>query len=567
MQLSDTLIADLQFFTKAAGTEKLDREAFKRLCEHLRISKYYYDLELGEDLRYRDNRISKVSSDVEYEGNKVILYNDGSHTGLRLTYTYYLGEQEYVHSYQEFRIGIRKEDLDLEVLEFFSDFLYVIMSRQNMQKLLDISENSDALTGIPNIVFLTKKYKEVTQTVPADDLLVIRLNLQNFRYVNEAAGARAGDEAIIQYSRKLCGYVDDDEGVCRLGGDNFVLVIHKDHLDRLISGLTPVNLSNLKSAPGRNFFIYTWMGISPADSDRRRTFLERLNEASAACELGKGKLRKPVVFYDNELLETISQSRKIVSMFRPAIQRREFIPYFQPKVDLQTGNLVGFESLCRWKHEGHFIYPDQFIPILDKNSLIPELDLNMFKETCSSIRQWKNMGLDTPVISANFSKKDLFVPDIDQKIADIIDDFSLSPEDLEIEITESVKDTEYEQLMNFVRNLKKRGVRVSIDDFGTGYSSLSLIHNIDADEIKIDRSFVDKLPEDRKSKILIDSIINIAERLQMSVIAEGIETREQSQALIEMGCTKGQGYYFSKPVDFDEATRLIENPSFKAMIT
>ncbi len=565
MQLNDELTADLQYILKQAGRDKLNKDVYERICRHLKISKFYYEISFDEDLRFRDNRVGKVIMDEEKEGDRIILYKDGQQTGLCLKYTYYFEDREYVRSYQEFRIGLKKDDLDLDALELFADMMYILLSRRNMKRMLDISQSSDALTGIPNIVFLQKKYKEITMTVPDDELLVIRLNLQNFKYVNEVASARAGDEAIIQYSRKLCSFVERDEGVCRLGGDNFVLIIKKSNLEDVMRKLDAVLISNLKAAPGMTFNISTWMGISPCAKGQKKLFFERLNEASAACELGKGKLKKPVVYFDDELVEAISHSRNIISMFQPAIQKREFIPFFQAKVDMRNGELIGFESLCRWKHEGHFIFPDQFIPVLDKNSLIPELDITIFKATCSAIRQWKNMGLNCPVVSSNFSKKNLYVPDIEEKIADVIDDFGLSPGDLEIEITESVKDTEYEQLMGFIKKLKQKGIRISIDDFGTGYSSLSLIHNIDADVIKIDRSFVDKLPEDRRSGILIESIINIAERLHMSVIAEGVENEAQGRALLEMGCFRAQGYYYSRPVDFDEATRLIERPDFRSI--
>ena len=565
MQLSNELINDLQHMIEKASRERLSRDDLKTVCEHLGISKLYYDVDFEDDFRFRDNRVGKVVADEEIEGNKIMLYKDGQQTGLCLKYAYFFDDKEYVHSYQEFKIGVKKEDLDLEALKLFADLLYLLMSRRNMRKMLDISQNSDALTGIPNVVFLQKKYKELTRTIPEEDLLLIRLNLQNFRYVNDVAGGRAGDEAIIQYSRKLCTFVADDEAVCRLGGDNYVLVIRKKNLEAVQRKLGSVLISNLKSAPGVTFNISTWMGISEAVKGRRRPFFERLNEASAACELAKGKLKKPVVYFDDELVEAISKSRKILSMFRPAIQKREFVPFFQAKVDMRNGELVGFEALCRWIHEGHFIYPDQFIPVLDKNSLIPELHITIIKATCSAIRQWKNMGYDVPVISSNFSKKNLYVMDIDERIADIIDDFGLSPDCLEIEITESVKDTEYEQLMDFIRKLKNKGIRISIDDFGTGYSSLSLIHNINADVIKIDRSFVDKLPDDRRSRILIESIINIADRLHMSVIAEGVENEKQGRALLEMGCNKAQGYYYSKPVDFEAATKLLESTAFRPM--
>ncbi len=146
-----------------------------------------------------------------------------------------------------------------------------------------------------------------------------------------------------------------------------------------------------------------------------------------------------------------------------------------------------------------------------------------------------------------------------------MDEYGLQPEELEIEITESVREVEYTPLMEFVKDLKKTGIHISIDDFGTGYSSLSLIHNIDADVIKIDRSFVELLPDDEKSKILIESIINIANRLGMSVVAEGVETEEQGRALMELGCDTAQGYFFGKPVDFDTASKLLENPQFKTI--
>ncbi len=565
MRLTEEQAADLRHIIKAAGNDSLGESDYKMICEHLRISKYYYDVDMEEAFRFDDHRYSHLPKGVVKDGERIVLYSDGRDTGLCLKYTYYFEEREYVHAYQEFKIGIRKEDLDLEVLEFFADVLYIVLSRRNIKKMLDISQSSDALTGIPNIVYLQKKYREVTRTVPGEEFLVIRINLQNFKYINDMAGARAGDEAIIQYSRKICNLIGSDEGVCRLGGDNFVFFIHKENLLKLRQQLNPVVISNLKSAPGSTFNVSPWMGISLENKGDKKQFFERLNEASAACDLGKGKLKMPVVYFDDDLVETISQSKQIIAMFRPAIQKREFIPYFQAKVDMRSGELVGFEALCRWKHEGHFIYPDQFIPVLDKNSLIPELDITIFKATCSAIRQWKNMGLNPPVVSSNFSKKNLFVPDIEDKIADIIDDYGLSPNDLEIEITESVKDTEYEQLMSFIKNLKEKGIRISIDDFGTGYSSLSLIHNIDADAIKIDRSFVDKLPEDKRSRILIESIINIADRLQMSVIAEGVENEKQGRALLEMGCNRAQGYFYSKPVDFDEATRLIEESAFQPM--
>ena len=172
------------------------------------------------------------------------------------------------------------------------------------------------------------------------------------------------------------------------------------------------------------------------------------------------------------------------------------------------------------------------------------------------------MGLTPPRVSSNFSRKNLYVPDIEEKIYSVIQENGLDSGDVEIEITESVKESDYDRLIEYVKTLKNLGIHISIDDFGTGYSSLSLIHNIDADVVKIDKSFVDEITNESKAKILIESIISIAHRLKMSVIAEGVETAEQGRALLDFGCSYAQGYYYSKPVDFETATSLISDPPF-----
>jgi EAL domain-containing protein (putative c-di-GMP-specific phosphodiesterase class I) len=173
------------------------------------------------------------------------------------------------------------------------------------------------------------------------------------------------------------------------------------------------------------------------------------------------------------------------------------------------------------------------------------------------------MGLKPPRISSNFSKKNLFIPKIEDKILQVIEDNGLTADDVEIEITESMKDIEYDRLILFVGNLKEHGLFIAIDDFGTGYSSLSLLHNIEADVIKIDKSFTDQITTDKKAAILIESVITIATKLDMEIIAEGVESSEQGEMLMHLGCNYAQGYYYSKPVDYQTATDYIRNNPFK----
>lgn len=566
MHLTEEISNDLQRLFKAASEENLNGDVYKDICTHLNVSRMYYDMDVGGEERYRDSRTGNlVMAETEKDG-KIILYDNGDETELKLTYPYYYSGYEYVHAYIEFPKGVKEEDLDVDLLQFLADTVYLLASRRNMRFMLEFAETVDALTGIPNVMSLKRQYDQRIQTIPPHELLVIRVNLQNFKYLNEVGSAKCGDEAIIQYAHKIVKFTAEDEYVCRLGGDNFAFFIHKDHLNDIIAKLNCVVLHDLKNAPGRHFEISAWIGISELKEGENTPIFKRINEASIACDMAKSRLKRKVVYYDEELAGMISRGHDIIAMFRPAIRDREFHPFFQPKVDMRTGELKGFEALCRWIHKGSFIYPDQFIPVLDREGLIPELDLAIFNETCASIRKWKDMGLNPPRVSSNFSRKDLFYPNIEEKIIDLIKYNGVSADDLEIEITESIKDNEYDRLIEFVKVLKAKGLHISIDDFGTGYSSLSLIHNIDADVIKIDKSFIDMLSNGGKSRVLIESIIGIASNLHMATIAEGVETAEQGAALLHLGCHIAQGYYYSKPVSFEDATGYIKDLPFKPVL-
>ncbi len=555
MEIREEIREDLYKIIRETAAGTLKEDFLSPICERLNIVRLKYNVTA-------ENQGNAVRVGRPVMGNdvrpEIVLYDSGERTGVTFEHAYNYRENLTANASVAFRAGIKEESLDREFIGFLMDFIFLMESRKNMSSLLDYAENSDGQTGIPNLGYLAKKYNVISERLSPEALTVIRTNIQTFKHINDMAGARAGDEAIIQYAQKLQSFVDEDECACRLGGDNFVLFVKNEHEAVLLERLKCVLITNLRTAPGKKFELAAWIGLSKLMPGENKPFLERLNDCSTACDIGKSRLKKSVVVYDSALEEVVSHNREIIAMFRPAVRNHEFHPFFQSKVDMRTGRIIGFETLCRWIHEGSLIYPDQFIPVLDRSSLIPELDIAIFEETCAAIRQWKGMGLNPPRISTNFSKKDLFVPGIEDRILEIIYDYGLDTGDLEVEITETVKDTEYERLISFVRNLRSHGLHISIDDFGTGYSSLSLIHNIDADVIKIDKSFVSLLPEDERSKILIESIVSIAKRLNMDIIAEGVENGEQSRTLLELGCTSAQGYYFGKPVDFDAATKLIE---------
>ncbi len=319
----------------------------------------------------------------------------------------------------------------------------------------------------------------------------------------------------------------------------------------------------MEHAPNRTFEIAAWIGVSDMEAGEKKGLRTRIEEASNACGITKTKLRKDVLFYNGEIGRMMGSRMHIVSMFGPAVRNHEFKPFYQPKVDMRSGELIGFEALCRWIHGDEFIMPDQFIPILDREGLIHDLDMLILRQACEAIRTWKDEGLNPPRVSTNFSRKNLFIPNIEQKILDTIAECGITPRDVEIEITETVHETEFQRLIEFVHLLKKAGLHISVDDFGTGYSSLSMIRNIDADVIKIDKSFVEEAPKDMKSRVLIDSISYIASQFKMDIVAEGVETAEQGKRLMQYGCFTAQGFYYSRPVSFEAATEIIRHPTFR----
>ena len=563
MQIEQQIIEYMRKLINEAANERFDNAFYAPVCEHLHITKMYYTVNFGSDDRYRDQRTGRLVVANVIEDRKIILYDNKKESGEQLDFAYFMGDMEYVHAYIEFEKDVKKDQIDYDFYESFTDMVYLLTSHQSMRHMLEYAENTDAMTGIPNLSSVIKKYNKAVETEEAYNFTVLRINLQNFRYINEAASPKCGDEAIIRYARTIVRFVEDDEAVGRLGGDNFIFFVHNKNSSSLLEKLRCVVIDRLVNAPKQRFEISAWVGISNLKNGENKPFLERMNEANIACMLAKTSIKKSVVVFNDDLAKVMREYREIIANFRTAINNNEFRPYYQPKVDMRDGSLVGFEAICRWVRGGKLIYPDRFIPVLDKEGLIPDLDLEIFDAACKDIKRWKEDGLNPPRISINFSKKNLFVQDVEYMILDIIKKHDLSYDDIEIEITESVRENESERLIEFIRNLKENGLRISIDDFGTGYSSLALIHSIDADVIKIDKSFIEMLPNDPKSRVLLESVAEIAGRLNMTTIAEGVENEEQGRELLSIGCNIAQGYFYSRPVSYEEATAMIKRPQFR----
>ena len=533
---------------------------FEGICKEMNVVKMYYDLEFDSD-GYRG------LSDGDEDPSKYRLFElyseEGVESGIIKKYTFYFETNEYVHAWIEFRKDVKEDEIDEELCSFLADVIYILISRQNMRTMLDFSETHDAQTGIMNLKSLGAKYMQSIAHYPEVEYVVLYANVKNFKFINDRGGVHLGDLAIAKLAQKLQEFIREDEGVCRVGGDNFAMYVRRDNLDVILNRLKIVQVDGLMGLRNNSHRFSFRVGVSDTDI---REFGTKLEEASTACIVGKTILKKDLVVFNMELSEIISHNNQIIAAFPDALAAGEFVPFFQPKVNMHTGELLGIEALCRWLHNDSIIAPSEFIPLLDRKGMIHDLDMVMLVETCKCINKWQKMGLKVPIVSVNFSKKNIFIPEIEKKIITAIRDNNVNTSMFEIEITETAKESEIGRLIDFVRILKENGFKISIDDFGTGYSSLSLIHNINADEVKIDQSFIRKLGRDEKSLILIESIVSIANRLNMQIIAEGVENTEEGKMLMKLGCDNAQGFYYGKPVDFEDMTRILKNPDFKALV-
>ena len=533
-----------------------------RLCTHEKLNK---DL-IAEDVKELCNwlHIGKLNlelTDIEIEEKLLYsyeLYNIKEECGKEFTYSYPVGQ------YRQGKVIIsllKGYDKD-ENLDTFANIITLITNNVNCAKMINRAKYYDAQTGVANLKFVKEKMNRLLdEGNKISDYAIIYANIQNFKYINDSWGVAAGDAAIIKYTHTLVGLAKEDEAIGRLGGDHFIICVKRDSLDNILEALGGIVITGLPGTGGRKFELAAWAGIMVNDDDNM-TFDVRMQAAIDAYSMAKNRLKKRVVYYNSGFKDTMDWTRKVRGLFSKSIEELNIYPVLQAKVNMKTGKLVGFEALCRWQYEGKIIPSVKYIPILDSNGMIHELDMYMLRVVCSLIREWLDCNIKIPVISVNISRKNLFIDNIEDKIYNITKEVGVDPKYIDIEITESSTEDEFSKLQVFISKMHKLGFAISIDDFGVGYSSLSLLHKIDADVIKFDKSFIDNICSSNKVEYIVESILNYANKVGVRTIAEGVENIDQGKKLLSMGCEVCQGFYYGKPLTIQEATDKLINPDY-----
>ncbi|MDR4947180.1 EAL domain-containing protein [Neobacillus cucumis] len=412
----------------------------------------------------------------------------------------------------------------------------------------------DYLTGLPNRNKLNASLtgELVSAAKREQKMAVLFMDLDRFKVVNDTLGHNTGDELLKEVAQRLSFSLNDKDIVFRQGGDEFIIILK--NADRDVAAKVCRRMMDVLAAPIRiqNYDIYTSpsIGISifPEDGKTVETLIKRADFAMyQAKKEGKNNFK----FYSSNNQASNINPLKLEMDLHKAVEQEELLLHYQPKVSLKTGKIVGVEALIRWNHpEWGQVSPGSFIPIAEETGLIIPIGEWALYTACKQNKEWQQKGFHT-TISVNLSAKQFTLSNLDETVAKILNETRLEPRYLELEITESIT-ANIERTITTLQKLKKIGVRISIDDFGTGFSSLNDLQKFPLDTLKIDQSFVRRLQNNPNDETIIKTIISMAHNLNLNVVAEGIETKEQLVFLQEHLCDEGQGYLFTKPLTANE---------------
>ncbi|UUY08987.1 EAL domain-containing protein [Pseudomonas sp. J452] len=428
-----------------------------------------------------------------------------------------------------------------------------ISTLKHAQARLDHQAHHDPLTGLPNrLLFETRLATALTDALADNHQgAVLFLDLDRFKHINDSLGHPVGDALLKSIALRLREQLRDIDTVARLGGDEFIVLLpglqQAKHAERVASKLLSC-FSAPFQADTHEFFISASIGISlfPIDGNDVATLVKN---ADAAMYSAKAKGRNRIELYTRNLTFQANERMTLEHELRRASERGELSLHYQPKMCLRSGNLVGAEALIRWSHPVFGdIPPDRFIPLAEESGLILQIGDWVLQEACRQMHEWQSQHAPFGPLSVNLSGSQLSQPQLTERIANTLSDFGLDACYLQLEITEGFIMTQAEEALGVLHELKSLGLQLAIDDFGTGYSSLSYLKRLPLDILKIDKSFVRGLPGDPDDAAITRAIIALGRSLQMTVIAEGVETKAQEIFLTSEGCEQIQGYVVSRPL-------------------
>ncbi|MBF0187581.1 MAG: EAL domain-containing protein [Magnetococcales bacterium] len=452
-----------------------------------------------------------------------------------------------------------------EFLGAVSNTLVGLIERRSLEDKLKVKAEIDDLTGIPNRALFQDR---LNQTLAISsrygrEVVVMFIDLDRFKLVNDTMGHKAGDALLVEAANRIRRCVRETDTVARLGGDEFTIILpeltHSCYIE-LVARRILEELEKPFSLPEGEATVSGSIGITvfPQDATGMEELLKNADSAMyEAKEAGRSTFR----FFTREMNEAAVKRISMEKSIRAALEQDEFLPYFQPKVDIATGRMTSMEALARWQRaDGDLVSPAEFIPVAEETGLIDEVGAVILEKSCLHTKTWIDAGYDHLRVAVNLSPRQFVDRNgLIHMVSDVLERTGLDPTHLELEITESMVMDDVDKAIETLDALRQMGLRLAIDDFGTGYSSLSVLKKFPIQTLKIDRSFIRDVPGNSNDAAIASAIISMASDLQLKVVAEGVETREQLGYLREHRCHVIQGYYFSKPLTASAFTELLKS--------
>jgi len=430
-------------------------------------------------------------------------------------------------------------------------FVIDLSQNKQAQEKLNHLAYHDALTDLPNQVLFKDRLKQAIALSRRNDQVqaVLLLNLDRFKTINDSLGYMAGDRLLQSVAQRLTSCVRESDTVARFGGDEFAVLLTQLPRAQDAANVARAIKQSLDQAflfEDQEIFVSSSIGISLYPHDGRDT-AGLLKTAGAALDRAKVQGGNNFQFYTSGGTTRALKQLVLESNLRPGLERSEFFVVYQPQVDVRGFHLVGMEALVRWQHPSlGLLYPSEFVQLAEDSGLIIALGDFVMRTACAQAKAWQNAGLTPMRLSVNFSARQFQQPTFITDVSHILKETNLDPRWLELELTESSIMKDPEEAIEKLHELKLMGINVAIDDFGTGYSSLNYLKRFPIDTLKIDRTFVSDVCKDPHDTAIVRAIINLGHALDLTVIAEGVETKEQLQYLSALECDVVQGFLFSK---------------------
>lgn len=468
------------------------------------------------------------------------------------------------HQALEQRVEERTRKLEQVVSDLHHEIEERILAEERIRHLAQ----HDGLTGLPNRDLFQQRLEDHLEQARArgEQLAVLFIDLDRFKHINDSLGHHEGDILLKSIAERLRQAIDGDNTVARIGGDEFVVMLPNIRSDREIENAVSALQTALQ--PTLNIGLHelriscsTGIAVFPADGATPQTLIQH---ADTAMYRAKAQGRNRFQFYNHQLDREQLERVELENALFHALKHEEFELYYQPQVDIKTGLIDGAEALIRWNRPDHgMVSPGSFIPLAEECGLIGDIGDWVLEQACAQMHHWQQNGIHLRV-SVNLSALQLEDPDFCEHVADCLQRYGLEPDQLELELTESILMKHVDQTTSLLSQLDAMGVHLSIDDFGTGYSSLSYLKRFPLDKLKIDQSFVREISVDQDDAVICRTIISMAENLNLKVTAEGVEEAQQLALLAEFGCHQYQGYLFSKPLPASELLALYQQQQREA---